>query len=100
MRTVIPNRPNVFLSLGGKPHFQEMHRRGVLLPAAAAALTMLGPAERPARAFGDAPDDWFGYYSNLAFFFGWKVWKVKRDFATKRKHSKVKVDDIFSFSVF
>ena len=48
--------------LPGAP--KEMHRRGVLLPAAAAALTMLGPAERPARAFGDAPDDWFGYYSD------------------------------------
>lgn len=60
-----------------------MHRRGVLA-AAASALTMLS-AERPARAFGDAPDDWFGYYSNLAFFFGWKV---KRDGQQKENTPK------------
>ena len=66
---------------------QEMHRRGVLLPAAAAALTMLGPAERPARAFGDAPDDWFGYYSNLGFLF-WMEGQGR--WTTKRKHTQSK----------
>ena len=42
---------------------QEMQRRGALT-AAASALSVL--SSTPARAFGDAPDDWFGYYSSLA----------------------------------
>ena len=79
---------------------QEMQRRGALA-AAASALSVL--SSTPARAFGDAPDDWFGYYSSLACCDGRSSTEQNR----KKNHTKVKVvirlifcRPKYSFSVF